>query len=269
MSATARQAPQSGASLPRLDELYTSEKPPIPQDAVDPENSSAQLVLYRDVVQELLRPQPSIWLRVGLTAPWIVAILVWFFAVKSVSQQQAANLAQDQSLAALAGSISHQNEQVGSLTGSLQTLASAVASSSIRANGIEAGLERSRRDLRRIESKLYNDEMQFKADASATEAKPPQNLAALAAKRSSHHHEIASELQPLAGTVVARDSNSKATYWLVPRESLGVLHMITALPIAAHPLGVVVHDVEDGKDYVVTQSGVWLRADDAGTSASQ
>jgi hypothetical protein len=205
-----------------------------------------------------------------LIAPWIAPILLWFFAVKSVSQQQATNLAQSQSLVGLVGSISHQNEQVVSLTSSLGNLASAVASSSVRTNGIEAHLEQSRRDLWLIKSKLHNDEMQLKADASAPPVRPPQKVAAaLAVKRSSHHHEIASELQPLAGTVIARESNGRVAYWLVPREVLGALHMVTALPIAAHALGVVVHDVEDGEDYIVTHSGSWLRADDADTSTNR
>jgi hypothetical protein len=235
----------------------------IPQHGTDGDNRNVQLVLHRDVVQELLRPRPSIWLRVGLIAPWIAPILLWFFAMKSVSQQQATNLAQSQSLVALVGSVSHQNEQVGSLTSSLGALASAVASSSTRTNRIEKGLEQSRRDLSRIESKLRSEEAKLDtktASGSALETKLPAN---------SHNHKIVTELEPVAGTQIWRDIHGKVVYWLVPRDVLGSVHLVRVLPVATHPLGVVVHDIEDGEDYVVTHSGSWLQQDVSGASLDQ
>jgi hypothetical protein len=264
MSAKAQPAPQKGTFSARPDELYVAEKPPILLQAVDPDNRPVQLVLYRDVAQELLRPRTSIWLRAGLIAPWIVGIFLWFFVLKSVSQQQARDLAQSQSLVALTGSISHQNEQVISLASSLGTLASAVASSSTRTNSIEKDLERSRRDLSRIEAKLRNDEAKLEkktASDSAVETKLPV--------KPGHNHRVAAELHPVAGAQVWRDIHGKVVYWLMPRDVLGSVHLVRVIPVATHPVGVVVHDIEDGEDYVVTHSGSWVREDVSGASIDQ
>jgi hypothetical protein len=45
--------------------------------------------------------------------------------------------------------------------------------------------------------------------------------------------------------------------------------MIKVLPIARHPLGVVVHDVNEGVDYVVTHSGDWIREEDAAIPSAE
>jgi hypothetical protein len=217
------------------------------------------LVPYRDIAEALRRPKMTGWSWVGLIAPWIVAILFWVFALKSSSDQraiQAANLSQAQSLVSLAGSINDQNKQVVSVVNSLQSLTTAVVSSSARTDGIEARLERSRRDLKRIESKLQDDEMQ--SVAKPTSDAPPPVIPI-------HRHKIATGLEPgVKDAQVWSDPKGYVVYWLVPREISGNVHMIKVLPIARHPLGVMVHDVNEGVDYVVTHSGGWIRQEDVG-----
>jgi hypothetical protein len=254
MSASARQPEGMGAFLPRSDEAQTPEKSSVGYQAVDSEIRHVELVLYRDVARELLRRPPSIWLLLAFIAPWGIAILFWFFALKSVKQQQTASLSQGETMVRLTTSLADQNKQFTSLTSSLQTLAAAVLSSSAKTNGIEERLERSRRDLRRVESQLQYDEMQMGTrlpNVPVTEPQPPGALR--------HHHEIAGQLQPgVQGAQIWRNNKGEVVYWLMPREMEGRVRLVKVLPVATDPEGVVVHDVDDGEDYVVTPSRGWL-----------
>jgi hypothetical protein len=263
MSASARQPEAIGAFLPRSDEAQMPEKSSVGHQAVDAQIRQVELVLYRDVARELLRRRPGIWLRVAFIAPWGIAILFWFFALKSVNQQQAASLSQGQTMVTLVASLADQNKQFTSLASSLQTLAAAVVSSSAKTRGIEERLERSRRDLRRVESKLQYDEMQMGTglpNVPVTETQPPGALR--------HHHEIAGQLQPgVQGAQIWRNNKGKAVYWLMPREMEGLVRMVKVLPVATDPEGVVVHDVDDGEDYVVTPSRRWLHIGDVPSSS--
>jgi hypothetical protein len=227
---------------------------------LDPSNIQAPeqqyaLVPYRDLA-ELLRPRRGIWFRIGVIAPWAIAAFFWFFALKSVSEQRAIqvqSLSQGESFVNLAASISDQNKQVGSVVNSLQNLTGAVASSSARADAIEARLERTQRDLKSLESKLWADQQSTTIPKTSTiiEVKP------LPRTRS---HEMAEDLIPtIQGAELVRDTTGHLAYWLIPRVVSGRVHMIKVLPIRAHPLGVLVHDTEGNEDYIVTHSGSWIR----------
>jgi len=224
------------------------------------------LVPYRELADALRRPKMGPWARVAVIGPWIVGIFFWVFALKYSADQravQAENSSQAQSLVSLASSINHQSQQVVSVVQSLQSLAAAVASSSARADGIEARLERSRRDLKRIESKLQADQMQVsaKSDTAIVPESPIKPV---------HHHKIADELKPqIKGAQVWRDIKGNVVYWLVPREISGNMHMIRVLPIGIHPSGVLVHDVNEGEDYIVTHSSGWIRQGVSGASVDQ
>jgi hypothetical protein len=243
--------------------LYSADgRPALPESA----EQQFALVPYRDIAEALRRPKMTGWSRAGLIAPWVVGIMVWGFALKSSSDQrtiQATNLSQAKSLVSLAGSINDQNKEVASVVNSLQSLTTAIASSSARTDGIEARLERSRRDLKRIESKIEAAEMQLPAQlTSGAVTTPPV--------KPTHRHKIATDLEPgVKDAQVWSDPKGYVVYWLVPREISGNIHMIKVLPIARHPSGVVVHDVNEGVDYVVTHSGDWIREEDAAIPSAE
>jgi hypothetical protein len=162
---------------------------------------------------------------------------------------QAANLSQAKSLVSLAGSINGQNKQMASVVNSVQSLTTAIASSSARTDGIEVRLERS--------SKLEAAEMQVPAQSTSRAVTTP-------AAKPTHRHNIATDLEPgVKDAQVWSDPKGYVVYWLVPREISGNIHMIKVLPIARHRLGVVVHDVNEGVDYIVKHSRDWIRDEDA------
>jgi hypothetical protein len=68
-----------------------------------------------------------------------------------------------------------------------------------------------------------------------------------------HQHEFSNGLTPPPGTVVMRSANEEEI-WILPKD--GQSQQVR--PIGKTGLGVVVHNLLDGKDYIVTPSGGWL-----------
>jgi hypothetical protein len=63
------------------------------------------------------------------------------------------------------------------------------------------------------------------------------------------------DIKPTDSAVPHKGDDGTLDYWLVPRGAEKVQTKV--LPIGTSPEGVVVHNLEDGKDYTLTPSGEW------------
>ena len=146
-----------------------------------------------------------------------------------------------------------QDQKVAS---SVDHLAKALVSSSERMNELQAAMERSNRDLQRIATKVNNtgqsnafpgaakDEAEDVAPAGTTaDAKLPKNW-----------HRVL-DLKPTDAATPHKTADGSIDYWLVPNASGAAPSKV--LPIGTSAEGVVVHNLEDGKDYTLTPSGEW------------
>ena len=139
---------------------------------------------------------------------------------------------------------------------SVDHLAKALVSSSERMNELQASMERSNRDLQRIATKV-NNSGQTKAVPGAAqndaEDAAPSGTAADAKLPNNWHRVL--ELKPTDAATPHKAADGSIDYWLVPNSSGAAPSKV--LPIGTSPDGVVVHNLEDGKDYTLTPSGEW------------
>jgi hypothetical protein len=136
---------------------------------------------------------------------------------------------------------------------SVDHLAKALVSSSARMNELQAAMERNNRDLQRIATKVGDHP---KVATAATKAESPDSLPAPAAEAlvPKNWHKIL-DIKPTEAAVPHKSDDGTIDYWLVPRGPEQVQTKV--LPIGSSAEGVVIHNLEDGKDYTLTPSGEW------------
>ena len=139
---------------------------------------------------------------------------------------------------------------------SVDHLAKALVSSSERMNALQAAMERSNRDLQRMATKVNNTEPSKAAPAAAkNDAEDAAPAGATAdAKLPKNWHKVL-ELKPTDAATPHKTADGSIDYWLVPNASGAAPSKV--LPIGTSAEGVVVHNLEDGKDYTLTPSGEW------------
>lgn len=140
---------------------------------------------------------------------------------------------------------------------SVDHLTKALVSSSERLNEMQAALERSNKDIQRIAAKV-NDHPTKPAltgtpKTDALEIGPPAGSTAELTLPKSWHRVL--DIKPTDSAVPHKGDDGTLDYWLVPRGAEKVQTKV--LPIGTSPEGVVVHNLEDGKDYTLTPSGEW------------
>jgi len=137
---------------------------------------------------------------------------------------------------------------------SVDHLTKALVSSSERMNELQAAMERSNRDLQRITTKVGE---RPKPSIAATKAEGTDTALASGLEPGTlprTWHKIL-EIKPTESAVPHKSDDGTIEYWLVPRGAEQVQTKV--LPIGTSPEGVVIHNLEDGKDYTLTPSGEW------------
>ena len=227
---------------------------------------------------QLPQPRSSGWVRAQLASLWAVSIvLVVFFILyadrERKAQTEASETAQTRSVLSLTGAISEQNKQFTDVIRSVDKLAAAVTSTSLQMAAMQVPPEAPRRDSRPQDSRPLDSnprELQTHASKTSTRDLPvsaptrvtPENPAEVLV--GGHRHQPIADAVPMGNVVVHHDENGVVDYWLIPRDVAGATVMIRVLPLAQLNQGVFVHDMEDSKDYMVTNSGDWVAASSPG-----
>jgi hypothetical protein len=139
---------------------------------------------------------------------------------------------------------------------SVDHLASALVSSSERMNRLQAAMERSNRDLQKLASKVKGrdhgktvsaaakyDNVNYDESSAIPEKSLPRNW-----------HEVL-DIKPTESAVPHQGADGTVDYWLVPRGADQSPTKVLSIGTSAE--GVVVHNLDDGKDYTLTPSGEW------------
>lgn len=143
------------------------------------------------------------------------------------------------------------------IVSSVDHLAQALVSSSERINELQAAMQRSNRDLQRIATKVNSGHPKTVWLASKR-YETPLTIAAPVAIPANNvpknwHHVI--DVKPTDAAVPHKSTNGTIDYWLVQRGADQSPSKV--LPIATNAEGVVVHNLDDGKDYTLTPAGEW------------
>jgi hypothetical protein len=242
--------------------LEESESPPVqPLDDVTRverllsqlEARSVALVPYGyGSLRELPVKKANTTLLAGiLVAIWLSTVVLAIAYIRYNRPGPSADRAQSGTPLLIPSEADPQEQKVAS---SVDHLAKALVSSSQRMDELQAAMERNNRDLQRIATKVTDrpkpeigtrksEETDTGATAAPGEDAVPKNW-----------HRIL-EIKPSDSAVAHKSDDGTIDYWLVPRGPDQVQTKV--LPIGTSAEGVVVHNLEDGKDYTLTPSGEW------------
>ena len=96
------------------------------------------------------------------------------------------------------------------------------------------------------------------ASASAAETNSSGGALVLPALPSrTHAHPIGTSIPIPRGALAHQTSAHQIDYWIVPRVLESGDQMLKVQPYGTNPLGVMVHCLDDGVDYILTPEGGW------------
>jgi hypothetical protein len=139
---------------------------------------------------------------------------------------------------------------------SVDHLARALISSSERMNELQTAVERSNRDVQKIATRINSSDHATAISADPKDVSRPvsESTAIVEPNLPKNWHRVL-DLKPTDAAVPHKSADGSVDYWLVPRGADPSPSKV--LPIGTSTDGVVVHDLEDGKDYTLTPSGEW------------
>jgi hypothetical protein len=268
---------------PDTQELYLepeAEMPPSQQEIaqVEPSVSSTQTIGEVDRVERLLsqlearslalvpyanfRPAPArktngqLLLAGGLVAVWLSTLVLGVAYIRSINHATSGP-----ERAALSTPLviptAESDPQEQKVANSVDHLAQALVSSSERMNELQAAMDRSNRDLQRIATKVNGEKgsepakgISVTAMSDVADATP----SAPAPKLPNNWHRVL-DLKPTNAATAHRSADGSVDYWLVQRAADQPPAKV--LPIGTTADGVVIHNLDDGKDYTLTPGGEW------------
>jgi hypothetical protein len=137
---------------------------------------------------------------------------------------------------------------------SVDHLAKALISSSQRLNELQAAMDRSNRDLQRIAKANTTKGKATLAPAKSEAGESALSTALAEGKIPKNWHRVL-DMKPTESATAHKTADGSIDYWLVPRGVDSAPSKV--LPIGTSSEGVVVHSLEDGKDYTLTPAGEW------------
>ena len=139
---------------------------------------------------------------------------------------------------------------------SVDHLAKVLVSSSERMNELQVAVEKSNRDLQKIATKVNSEHAATAApvDFGNEEHSAGLPVAGIQQKLPKNWHKVL-DVKPTDAAVPHKGADGLIDYWLVPRGAEAAPSKV--LPIGTSAEGVVVHNLEDGKDYTLTPAGEW------------
>lgn len=197
---------------------------------------------------------------------WALSLVLCIVVVKyfdSRTMGSAADSAQAQSIRNLTATIGDQKQEFAKMFASMQTLTAVITTASVRTATIPAMLQRLGRDLKYaapVAATVATTEESKSEAALPVILTPSQPLTSAVVSLGGHHHPPMENAVAPADVTVHHNLLGVMDYWLVPRVNSGVRTMVKVVPIAQSENGILVHDVLEIKDYIVTTTGDWLTA---------
>jgi hypothetical protein len=226
----------------------------LTQLLADLDAHSLALVPYRAPRAELSKPADATQATAQSIALWILTTILLAVIFSAVTIQYLSNertaqttptpvIARATAPASDARPEQLSEKQFAALANSVAQLTSAYTDSSERMSRIEAG--------------------QTEIQQAQPDSQPSPGLTAKSTKADElatrHHHDSITGLEMIPGAVEHRKANGAMDYWLAPRAAAGSTRLIKVRPFEPSRLGVWIHSLEDGEDYILTPAGGWLK----------
>jgi hypothetical protein len=208
-------------------------------------------------------PRHRVILRVLWSTCWVLSITITALVVNSMDSRSIVTNRggdhEDRSMADLSTNLARESDQFMRVSNALEQLASAIASSE---QGVMAGREVMQPHVER--SGQGNADVMKK---TPVEAKPataallgnskPETDSGPIPMRGHIHPPMEWGVAP-ANVVVHHNSTGVMDYWVMPRLVNGRTVMTKVVPVLQNEAGIFVHQIAEGRDYIVTSSGEWI-----------
>jgi hypothetical protein len=205
----------------------------------------------------------------------VVAAMLSFgyFAWRTRGQQQLFQESvaiQGQQVTKLAAAISRQDEMVGQVSQSFKEATKALAS---QIGGVSSQLQARQGQLETIQSRLRHVEVTMRKSSQRVQSFQPQvtqpqaanpiasaSLLRAASPQNPHVHSIDTSIPMPPGALAHQNSQHEIDYWMVSRMFPSGERLIKVRPFGTNSIGVKVHSMDDGMDYILTPQGAWAAA---------
>ncbi len=196
-----------------------------------------------------------------------------YFAWRTVTQEKMLNevsLSQDKSLLNLTASVANGSAKVDALTRSVKAVTAVLAQSTSKMGEFSELLGQRRNELQSLDARIRIMEFTLRKseqvrphaiDATTSSTLPARSSFSRAASPSNpHEHSIDMSIPMPDSSVAHHNFQGEVDYWLVPRMFSSGERMVKIQPYGANSLGIKVHSIDDGMDYILTPQGSWMEA---------
>jgi hypothetical protein len=196
-----------------------------------------------------------------------------YFAWRTVTQEKMLNevsLSQDKSLLNLTASVANGNVKVDALTHSMEAVTAVLAQSTSKMGEFSDLLGQRRNELQSLDARIRIMEFILRKseqlrphaiDATKSSTLQARSSFSRAASPSNPHgHSIDMSIPMPDSSVAHHNFQGEVDYWLVPRMFSSGGLMVKVQPYGANSLGIKVHSIDDGMDYILTAQGSWIEA---------
>lgn len=174
------------------------------------------------------------------------------------------------SLLKLSDAVTNENARLSNLTNSVEGLTKTLVQSAFQVNSVSGILQSGQSEMYGFETRLRDVQAilrnhqeaktraQQAAPAPRNGARPPSEAAASGGSLLDRHiHPVDLSIALPAGFIAHRNGQQEIDYWIVPKVGSSGETAVKVQPYGVGPFGVLVHGIEDQKDYVLTEQGGW------------
>jgi hypothetical protein len=238
------------------------------------EESQTPVGAVLDRPTDLKSPSSRRILRLEL---FVLAAIIGFafFARRTMTQEDSLeefSLSQTRSLQNLALSVAAGNTKVTGLAKSIEAVTASLAQSSSKIGEFSDQLGQRQNEMQDFYARLHRVEIAMR---KSQEVSPPltHTIAPLAmghgtmtstsptaSPSNPRTHEFDLSIPLPDGSVAHHNSQGETDYWMVPRVLPSGEHYVKVEPYGTTSLGVKVHNMEDGREYILTPQGGWTES---------
>jgi len=199
-----------------------------------------------------------------------------FFAWRTMKREDSlheVSLSQNRSLLNLTVSVATGNTKVTELAKSIDALTASLAQSTSQIAEFSEQLGQRENETQDFYARLHSVEIALRKSQQVrplTHTIAPSPLAMphgtttstspTASPSNPHTHEFDLSIPLPDGSVAHHNSQGETDYWMVPRVLPSGGHFVKVEPYGTNSLGVKVHSIDDGMDYVLTPQGGWTES---------
>jgi hypothetical protein len=196
-----------------------------------------------------------------------------YFAWRTVTQEKMLNevsLSQDKSLLNLTASVANGNAKVNALTHSVEAVTAVLAQSTSKMGEFSDLLGQRRNELQSLDARIRIIEFTLRKSEQArphaidamrsSTLQERSSFSRAASPSNPHEHSIDMSIPMPDSSVAHHNFQGEVDYWLVPRMFSSGARMVKVQPYGANSLGIKVHSIDDGMDYILTPQGSWMEA---------